>query len=618
MGYYSEAIVKHIVTHLASEGKEEYQKFFRTALDKFGVDSPAELDSDKKREFFNYIDSGYTAKNESTSSYEKSLKKIAHDKTLKMLSKKDKETLVKIAKLMKSANEQKIDITPTLESNKFGKWLEDCASGYQDEDEETEVDTEGLDPVGKEDDDVDNDGDSDESDEYLKNRRDAVTKAIGEASGDYGWDQQFDGSMTPLNIRQDIHSALLKADIKVKKIVQMKQDKIAKDEIGFFFHVKTASGRTDVMPFYIDTKGKVNLGVSSKDWIIGSVKGSSSKMIKNLIDYKKNDLANEGLDENGILYKAGVKKYGKEGMAKILSAAGKDLGHEEIGKIKDKYEKDESVSEGRLSSKIKKAIMIAIQMSGNMTGAVDKIEKLAKGLSDDDKVAAALKMANEAKISVEPNWEGMWRFFKHMAKTNVGAWYKIQRAMGNEWTKLDKMASKKGWVAESVNEGKKIKVGQRFNANGITWEVIKVGPTSSRAKAITKNKQFDPHKIFDNKIIIKQIESVNEDSEFTMKIDSYQNALKALDKYVDVLKKLGLKKKSMAALKLLKNLQKIMFQKEVTEVSSPLVHKLTHAIGDVEDLLDATESEEANDAFSKLKPSKKALIASLKLLNKVK
>jgi hypothetical protein len=38
--------------------------------------------------------------------------------------------------------------------------------------------TEALDPVGKEDDDVDNDGDSDESDEYLKNRRKTVTKAI--------------------------------------------------------------------------------------------------------------------------------------------------------------------------------------------------------------------------------------------------------------------------------------------------------------------------------------------------------------------------------------------------------------------------------------------------------
>ena len=37
---------------------------------------------------------------------------------------------------------------------------------------------EALDPVGQEDDDVDNDGDSDDSDAYLKKRRDAVTKAV--------------------------------------------------------------------------------------------------------------------------------------------------------------------------------------------------------------------------------------------------------------------------------------------------------------------------------------------------------------------------------------------------------------------------------------------------------
>jgi len=38
---------------------------------------------------------------------------------------------------------------------------------------------EALDPVGKEDDDIDNDGDVDKSDSYLKNRRKAIGKAIG-------------------------------------------------------------------------------------------------------------------------------------------------------------------------------------------------------------------------------------------------------------------------------------------------------------------------------------------------------------------------------------------------------------------------------------------------------
>ena len=45
-------------------------------------------------------------------------------------------------------------------------------------------DGEGMDPVGAEDDDVDNDGDSDDSDEYLKNRRKTVKKAIAKDNGD--------------------------------------------------------------------------------------------------------------------------------------------------------------------------------------------------------------------------------------------------------------------------------------------------------------------------------------------------------------------------------------------------------------------------------------------------
>ena len=39
---------------------------------------------------------------------------------------------------------------------------------------------EALDPVGKEDGDIDNDGDEDSSDEYLKKKRDAISKAMKE------------------------------------------------------------------------------------------------------------------------------------------------------------------------------------------------------------------------------------------------------------------------------------------------------------------------------------------------------------------------------------------------------------------------------------------------------
>ena len=46
------------------EDKERYQKFFKSALKKFGVDSPAQLKGDKKKEFFNYVDKNYEADNE--------------------------------------------------------------------------------------------------------------------------------------------------------------------------------------------------------------------------------------------------------------------------------------------------------------------------------------------------------------------------------------------------------------------------------------------------------------------------------------------------------------------------------------------------------------------------
>jgi len=46
------------------EDKERYQKFFKSALKKFGVTSPGELEGDKKKEFFDYVDKNYEADNE--------------------------------------------------------------------------------------------------------------------------------------------------------------------------------------------------------------------------------------------------------------------------------------------------------------------------------------------------------------------------------------------------------------------------------------------------------------------------------------------------------------------------------------------------------------------------
>ena len=60
-----ESSILSVWTEAASKvkegSKEEYQKFFNSALKKFKIDSPADLKSDaEKKKFFNYVDKNYT------------------------------------------------------------------------------------------------------------------------------------------------------------------------------------------------------------------------------------------------------------------------------------------------------------------------------------------------------------------------------------------------------------------------------------------------------------------------------------------------------------------------------------------------------------------------------
>ena len=69
LGRYYEIGEAHVYGH-DDEDKDakleenRYEKFFQAAMKKFGISSPDELDDDKKKEFFNYVDKSYQAKNE--------------------------------------------------------------------------------------------------------------------------------------------------------------------------------------------------------------------------------------------------------------------------------------------------------------------------------------------------------------------------------------------------------------------------------------------------------------------------------------------------------------------------------------------------------------------------
>ena len=61
--YYKEEVEGKKETSEESEKQAKYKKFFDAALKKFGVSSPADLEGDKKKEFFDYVDKNYDAGN---------------------------------------------------------------------------------------------------------------------------------------------------------------------------------------------------------------------------------------------------------------------------------------------------------------------------------------------------------------------------------------------------------------------------------------------------------------------------------------------------------------------------------------------------------------------------
>jgi hypothetical protein len=54
-----------VVSERTVEEENEYQKFFQSALKKFGIKSPAELEDDEaKKKFFDYVDANWKGDDE--------------------------------------------------------------------------------------------------------------------------------------------------------------------------------------------------------------------------------------------------------------------------------------------------------------------------------------------------------------------------------------------------------------------------------------------------------------------------------------------------------------------------------------------------------------------------
>ena len=59
----TESSLRSMIRNIIRE-ETAYQKFFNSALDKFGVSSPKELQGEKEKEFYDYVDKNWEAENE--------------------------------------------------------------------------------------------------------------------------------------------------------------------------------------------------------------------------------------------------------------------------------------------------------------------------------------------------------------------------------------------------------------------------------------------------------------------------------------------------------------------------------------------------------------------------
>ncbi len=133
--------------------------------------------------------------------------------------------------------------------------------------------------------------------------------------------------------------------------------------------------------------------------------------------------------ESGIMYRAGVKKYGKKGMTAIQSAAGKGASHQEIGKIKDRYLKDEELDEG-MKDYLKRLAAAGV-IVGAMAGA-GSIENML-----DNSVPAVQAMNKAYEMAVDAGNDDLAK----MIKNDISA-VKVRLSSGKDLNFVKSMQDK--------------------------------------------------------------------------------------------------------------------------------------------------------------------------------
>jgi hypothetical protein len=180
------------------------------------------------------------------------------------------------------------------------------------------------------------------------------------------------------------------------------------------------------------------------------------------------------VEESGLQYYTGKKKYGKEGMAALAAAGRKGASEEELGRIKDRYKKEDIVSEaesyGRMPAdavrtlyNVYKDESQGVRQHDDREGA----ERIGKALNDTAQELGVSKYmrslynsaANSAHMDFDTNPGDFVNWFTYVGSHLAGL-YKIHKEKGSYDDSPDFEVEKEDFEMEAKYQGREVPLGK--------------------------------------------------------------------------------------------------------------------------------------------------------------
>ena len=330
-----------------------------------------------------------------------------------------------------------------------------------------------LDPVGKADDDIDNDGDVDSSDDYLKNRRKKISKAMKMKEDN----EQAKRSPFKLKSRQYPKAVAIVTEGYGVRHASVDDLLEACDSFGMITEqelqleqLEKTLGKTGFLTYNKTELDDIFEDRETQRIILALESVTEDNLEKVEYDRKTIDKALE--EELDVEF---VKPDGMKAVGPVLKMCENtyNLKDKHTGKSftfkyagEDMKTFNEVISEAKFPKKlVRQAGGIAFDkryVGGDMTGAIKAIEKLKKGLSDDPQVRDMLRLANESfnnqfyNALSEDEKTAYQKFFSSaLKKYGVSSPAELEGDKEKEfYNYVDKNWSGKGEKKESVEEGK--------------------------------------------------------------------------------------------------------------------------------------------------------------------